>query len=145
LAVHCAEVAGKTSVVGSRRGCYDPSMPTLIATPTRIEAAGTKPKIIEEYIGLVNSQDSSLSVAHMRSPEGWSEPGQTPEFDEYSMVLRGTLRVEHKEGQVDVVAGQAIIAHSGEWVRYSTPFQNGAEYFAVCRPAFSPGTVHRDS
>jgi ethanolamine utilization protein EutQ len=120
-------------------------MPTLIATPTRIEAAGTKPKIIEEYIGLVNSQDSSLSVAHMRSPEGWSEPGQTPEFDEYSMVLRGTLRVEHKEGHVDVVAGQAIIAHSGEWVRYSTPFQNGAEYFAVCRPAFSPGTVHRDS
>jgi ethanolamine utilization protein EutQ len=120
-------------------------MPTLIATPTRIEAAGSKPKIIEEFIGRVNSQDLSLSVAQMRSPEGWAEPGQTPEFDEYSIVLRGTLRVEHKEGQVDVLAGQAIIAHAGEWVRYSTPFEGGAEYIAVCRPAFSPGTVHRDA
>ena len=120
-------------------------MPTLIATPTRIEAAGSKPKIIEEFIGRVNSQDSSLSVAQMRSPEGWAEPGQTPEFDEYSIVLRGTLRVEHKDGQVDVLAGQAIIAHAGEWVRYSTPFEGGAEYIAVCRPAFSPGTVHRDA
>ena len=120
-------------------------MPTLIATPTRIQAAGSKPKIIEEYVGLVNSQDSSLSVAHMRSPEGWAEPGQTPAFDEYSLVLRGTLRVEHKDGQVDVLAGQAIIAHSGEWVRYSTPFAGGAEYIAICLPAFSPGTVHRDA
>jgi ethanolamine utilization protein EutQ len=120
-------------------------MPTLIAQPTRIEAAGSKPKIIEEYVGRVNSQDAGLSVAHMRSPEGWEEPGQTPEFDEYTLVLRGMLRVEHKDGQMDVRAGQAIIAHSREWVRYSTPFEGGAEYIAVCLPAFSPGTVHRDA
>jgi ethanolamine utilization protein EutQ len=119
-------------------------MPTFIA-PTQVTAAGNKPKIIQEFVGRVNTKTEAASIARMKSPGGWVEPGQTPEFDEYSMVLRGTLRVEHKEGQVDVVAGQAIIAHSGEWVRYSTPFQNGAEYFAVCRPAFSPGTVHRDS
>ena len=120
-------------------------MPTLIAQPTRIEAAGSKPKTIEEYVGRVNSQDAGLSVAHMRSPEGWQEPGQTPEFDEYTLVLRGMLRVEHKDGQMDVRAGQAIIAHAGEWVRYSTPFEDGAEYIAVCQPAFSPETVHRDA
>jgi ethanolamine utilization protein EutQ len=120
------------------------TMPTLIAQPTRIEAAGTKPKIIEEYVGRINSQDAGLSVAHMRSPEGWEEPGQTPEFDEYTLVLHGMLRVEHKDGQMDVRAGQAIIAHAREWVRYSTPFEGGAEYIAVCLPAFSPGTVHRD-
>ncbi|HWZ81688.1 MAG TPA: hypothetical protein VNW47_03640 [Terriglobales bacterium] len=121
------------------------TMPTLIAQPTRIEAAGSKPKIIEEYVGRVNSQDAGVSVAHMRSPEGWQEPGQTPEFDEYTLVLRGMLRVEHKDGQMDVRAGQAIIAHSREWVRYSSPFEGGAEYIAVCLPAFSPGTVHRDT
>jgi ethanolamine utilization protein EutQ len=120
-------------------------MPTLIQKPTRIEAAGTKPKIIEEFVGRVNSQTSGLSVAHMRSPEGWEEPGQTPEFDEYTVVLRGTLRVQHKDGQIDVAAGQAVITHRGEWVRYSTPFGGGAEYIAVCLPAFSPGTVHRDA
>jgi len=126
--------------------CYDPEiMPTLIAHPTRIEASGTKPKVIEEYVGRVNSRTSGLSVAHMRSPEGWEEPGQTPEFDEYTLVLRGTLRVQHREGQLDIAAGQAVITHSGEWVRYSTPFAGGAEYVAVCLPAFSPDTVHRDA
>jgi mannose-6-phosphate isomerase-like protein (cupin superfamily) len=120
-------------------------MPTLIQKPTRIEAAGTKPKIIDELVGRVNSQTSALSVAHMRSPEGWEEPGQTPEFDEYTVVLRGTLRVQHKDGQIDVAAGQAVITHRGEWVRYSTPFEGGAEYIAVCLPAFSPATVHRDA
>ena len=120
-------------------------MPTLISKPTRIEAAGTKPKVIEEYVGHVNSHTSGLSVAHMRSPEGWEEPGQTPEFDEYTLVLRGTLRVYYKGGQMDVTAGQAVITHRGEWVRYSTPFDGGAEYIAVCLPAFSPGTVHRDA
>lgn len=120
-------------------------MPTLISQPTRIEAAGSKPKIIEEYIGRVNSQTGNLSVAHMRSPAGWEEPGQTPDFEEYTVVLRGTLRVQHRAGQMDVAAGQAVITHAGEWVRYSTPFENGAEYIAVCLPAFSPSTVHRDA
>jgi ethanolamine utilization protein EutQ (cupin superfamily) len=117
-------------------------MPTLIEKPTRIEAAGTKPKIIEEFVGRVNSKTAALSVAHMRSPAGWLEPGQTPEFDEYTVVLEGALRVTHKGGSVDVHAGQAVIAHHGEWIQYSTP--EGAEYIAVCLPAFSPGTVHRD-
>lgn len=120
-------------------------MPTLISRPTRIEAAGTKPKIIEEYIGRVNTRTTGVSVAHMRSPEGWEEPGQTPEFDEYTYVLQGTVRVQHKGGALDVVAGEAVITKSGEWVRYSTPFSGGAEYIAVCLPAFSPDTVHRDS
>jgi mannose-6-phosphate isomerase-like protein (cupin superfamily) len=119
-------------------------MPTLIPHPTRIESAGSKPKVIEEYVGHVNTATSGISVAHMRSPEGWEEPGQTPEFDEYTVVLRGTLRVQHKSGELDVAAGQAVIAHKGEWVRYSTPFSGGAEYIALCLPAFSPGTVHRD-
>ena len=121
------------------------AMPTLIPQPTRIESAGNKPKIIEEYVGRVNSATTSGSVARMRSPEGWEEPGQTPEFDEYTIVLQGTLRVRHKSGEVDVKAGQAVIVHRGEWVRYSTPFAGGAEYIAVCLPAFSPDTVHRDS
>ncbi len=120
-------------------------MPTLISHPTRIEAAGSKPKVIEEYVGRVNSRTSGLSVAHMRSPQGWEEPGQTPEFDEYTLVLRGTLRVQHREGLLDVALGQAVIAHRGEWVRYSTPLAGGAEYIAVCLPAFSPDTVHRDA
>jgi mannose-6-phosphate isomerase-like protein (cupin superfamily) len=107
-------------------------------------AAGNKPKLIDEYIGRVNSSDSRLSVAHMRSPGGWVEPGQTPEFDEYTVVLRGQLRVTHKDGAIEVNAGQAVIAHAGEWVQYSTPGADGAEYIAVCLPAFSPQTVHRD-
>jgi ethanolamine utilization protein EutQ len=119
-------------------------MPTLIAAPTRVEAAGNKPKLIDEYFGRVNSAHEQLSIAHMRSPGGWLEPGQTPDFDEFTVVIRGTLRVEHKEGAIDVEAGQAVIAHAGEWVRYSTPEEGGAEYIAVCRPAFSPATVHRD-
>jgi mannose-6-phosphate isomerase-like protein (cupin superfamily) len=119
-------------------------MPTLISQPTRIEAAGNKPKIIEEFIGAVNSGTADISIAHMRSPSGWVEPGQTPEFDEYTLVLKGMLRVETREGAIDVRAGQAIIAHCGEWVRYSSPENQGAEYIAVCRPAFSPNAVHRD-
>jgi mannose-6-phosphate isomerase-like protein (cupin superfamily) len=117
-------------------------MPSLIPHPTRIQAAGSKPKLIDEYIGRVNSQTDALSVAHMRSPEGWSEPGQTPEFDEYTLVLKGMLRVTHKHGHTDVHAGQAVIAYQGEWVQYSTP--EGAEYIAICLPAFSPQTVHRE-
>ena len=120
-------------------------MPTLIDSPTRIEAAGNKPKLIDEYVGRVNSSTSSLSVAHMRSPDGWEEPGQRPEFDEFTVVVKGTLRVETEDGAaLDVHAGQAVITRAGEWVRYSTPGPEGAEYFAVCLPAFSPDTVHRD-
>lgn len=119
-------------------------MPTLIAAPTRITAAGNKPKLIDEYIGHVNSKTDRISVAHMRSPGGWQEPGQTPEFDEYTVVLKGMLRVEHSNGHLDVAAGQAVIARRGEWIRYSTPEQDGAEYVAVCFPAFSMDTVHRD-
>src|SRR5438045_2113222 len=118
-------------------------MPTHITCPTRIEAAGNKPKLIDEYIGRVNSRMEMLSIAHMRSPTGWTEPGQTPEFDEFTIVLKGTLRVAYKGGHLDVNAGQAVIAHSGEWVQYSTPGEEGAEYIAVCVPAFSPATVHR--
>jgi ethanolamine utilization protein EutQ len=119
-------------------------MPTKIVKPTRIEAAGNKPKLIDEFIGHVNSGTAQTSVAHMRSPGGWQEPGQTPEFDEYTIVLRGMLRVEHRDGVLDVRPGEAIIAHRGEWIRYSTPEAEGAEYIAVCVPAFSPDTVHRD-
>ena len=118
------------------------TMPTFIPSPTRIEAAGNKPKLIDEFIGRVNSRDDRLSIAKMTSPAGWVEPGQRPEFDEFTIVLRGTLVVKHERGQTDVAAGQAIITHAGEWVQYSTP--NGAEYVAVCLPAFSPTTVHRD-
>ena len=120
-------------------------MPTLISQPTRITAAGNKPKLIDEYIGRVNSKTSATSVAHMRSPQGWEEPGQSPEFDEFTIVLKGMVRVEHKGGSLEVSAGQAVIAHSGEWVKYSTPEDGGAEYIAVCLPAFSMETVHRDS
>jgi len=119
-------------------------MPTLIAAPTRVEAAGNKPKLIDEYIGRVNSGHDALSVAHMRSPGGWVEPGQTPEFDEYTLVLRGTLKVEHAAGELLVGAGQAVVTHRGEWVRYSTPGDDGAEYVAICLPAFSMDTVKRD-
>src|SRR5215469_11293825 len=120
-------------------------MPQLIPNPTRITAAGNKPKLIDEFIGRVNSAESRLSIARMRSPSGWVEPGQTPEFDEFTLVLKGTLRVTHKGGVLDVSAGQAVIASAGEWIQYSTPAPEGAEYIAVCLPAFSPETVHRDS
>ena len=120
-------------------------MPKLIERPTQIEAAGNKPKIIQEFIGRVNSNTPQTSIARMRSPSGWVEPGQTPEFDEYTVVLAGALRVESKSGVLDVAAGQAVITYSGEWVRYSTPHPDGAEYIAVCFPAFSPQTVHRDA
>lgn len=120
-------------------------MPTLIAAPTRIAAAGTKPKLIDELVGRVNTGTSELSIAHMRSPSGWTEPRQRPEFTEWTIVLRGMVRVEHDGGLTDVHAGQAIVAHPGEAVRYSTPGPEGAEYIAVCLPAFSPETVHRDA
>ncbi|MBH25590.1 MAG: cupin [Myxococcales bacterium] len=119
-------------------------MPTLIGAPTRVEAAGNKPKLIDEYVGRVNTGEERLSVAHMRSPAGWVEPGQRPEFDEYTVVLRGALRVEFEGGHLDVQAGQAVLAQGGEWVRYSTPGDEGAEYIAVCLPAFSLDTVRRD-
>jgi len=119
-------------------------MPRHIPTPTTIHAAGNLPKIIEEFIGRVNSGTDTVSIARMKSPSGWIEPGQTPEFDEYTLVLRGSLRVTTKAGVVDVSAGQAVIAPQGEWVQYSTPGAEGAEYVAVCVPAFSPETVHRD-
>jgi ethanolamine utilization protein EutQ (cupin superfamily) len=117
-------------------------MPTLIESPSRVEAAGTKPKLIDEYVGHVNTGETRVSVAHMRSPAGWVEPGQRPDFDEYTVVLDGRLRVEHEDGELDVRAGQAVLVPGGEWVRYSTP--EGASYVAVCLPAFSPDTVHRD-
>lgn len=120
-------------------------MPQLIEKPTRIQAAGNKPKLIDEYIGRANSQTETVSIAHMRSPSGWIEPGQRPEFDEFTVVLTGMLRVEYEGGHVDVRAGQAVIACKGEWVRYSTPTAEGAEYIAICLPAFSPDTVHRES
>ena len=119
-------------------------MPTLVAQPTRISAAGTKPKLIDEYIGRINTKTAGVSVAHMRSPQGWEEPGQTPEFDEFTLVLKGMVRVRYRGGQMDVPAGHAVIAHSGEWIQYSTPAEGGAEYIAVCLPAFSMETVHRD-
>ena len=118
-------------------------MPELVPNPSRIEVPGNK--IIDEYIGRVNSGDSRVSIAHMRSPSGWSEPGQQPEFDEFTVVLRGSLRVESREGTLDVRAGQAVIARRGEWVRYSTPDPEGAEYVAICLPAFELPTAHRDA
>ena len=129
-------------------------MPTLIERPTRIQAAGNMPKLIDEYVGRVNTPEDGapvpaagqaprISVAHMRSPAGWIEPGQTPEFEEYTLVLRGRLPVRHKDGTFDVPAGQAVIAHPGEWIQYSTP-DEATEYIAICLPAFSPDNVHRD-
>lgn len=119
-------------------------MARLIQKPTIIQSAGNKPKRIEEFVGRVNSGTAGASVARMTSPPGWLEPGQTPEFDEFTLVLRGTLRVETRDGVLEVSAGQAVVAPRGEWVRYSTPHPEGAEYVAVCVPAFSPDTVHRD-
>jgi mannose-6-phosphate isomerase-like protein (cupin superfamily) len=120
-------------------------MPQLIAEPTFISAAGNKPKRIEEFIGRVNSGNNGISIARMQSPSGWVEPGQRPEFQEMSIVLYGMLRVEHENGSIEVHAGQAVIVEPGEWVRYSTPGREGAEYIAVCLPAFSPQSVHRDA
>ncbi|SRR5581483_9525525 len=120
-------------------------MPKLIARPSIIEAAGTKPKRIEEFVGRVNSRHEHVSVARMVSPQGWQEPGQRPQFEELTLVLRGLLRVEHEGGVLEVRAGQAVVASPGEWVRYSTPEAGGAEYVAICLPAFSPATVHRDA
>ena len=119
-------------------------MPTTIAAPTVIKGEGNMPKRIEEYVGRVNSQTTDLSVARMKSPSGWVEPGQAPEFDEYTLVLKGMLRVETRGETVEIQSGQAVIAHRGEWVRYSTPGPDGAEYVAVCLPAFSPDSVNRD-
>lgn len=119
--------------------------PRLIESPTRVAAAGNKPKLIDEYVGRANTGTGGVSVAHMRSPAGWVEPGQRPEFDEFTVVLRGLLHVEHEAGAFDVRAGQAVHAPAGTWVRYSTPGDEGAEYVAVCVPAFSPETVHRDA
>jgi mannose-6-phosphate isomerase-like protein (cupin superfamily) len=119
-------------------------MPKLIDRPARIEAPGTPPKLIDEYFGRVNSGSDDVSIAHMRSPGGWSEPGQRPEFDEYTLVLRGELHVDHEHGKLVVGQGQAVLVQRGEWIRYSTPGSAGAEYVAICIPAFSPDTVHRD-
>jgi mannose-6-phosphate isomerase-like protein (cupin superfamily) len=119
-------------------------MPTLIDAPAVVEAAGNKPKRIEEYAGRMRSGHGSVSVARMQSPQGWEEPGQRPDFEEITLVLRGMLRVEHESGALEVRAGQAVVARPGEWVRYSSPETGGAEYVAVCLPAFSPDTVHRD-
>ena len=120
-------------------------MPTLIVGPTRVQAAGNPPKLIEEYVGRVNTKTAGVSIAHMRSPEGWEEPGQTPDFEEFTIVLRGMLRVEHRGGSFEVRAGQGVMTGAGEWIRYSTPEPEGAEYIAVCVPAFGIDTVHRDS
>jgi len=120
-------------------------MPIFIEQPTKVKASGNIPKVIKEYIGRVNSNSEDLSIAHMTSPSGWSEPGQTPEFDEYTVVLNGVLHVKTKEKEIDVCAGQAVMIKRGEWVQYSSPEQDGAEYIAVCHPAFSPEAVHRDS
>jgi mannose-6-phosphate isomerase-like protein (cupin superfamily) len=120
-------------------------MPTFVKAPTVIQAAGNKPKVIEEYVGRVNTKTHATSVARMQSPGGWVEPGQKPDFDEYTVVLKGMLRVKTASGTTDVRAGQAVIVHAGEWIQYSSPEDGGAEYIAVCLPAFSPETVHRDS
>lgn len=124
---------------------FGDKMPTLIKSPTAIKSTGTKPKIIQEFAGRINSKHTQVSVARMTSPEGWEEPGQRPEFEEITLVLRGMLRVDYEDGQLDVFEGEMVIAKIGEWVKYSTPQVGGAEYIAVCVPAFSPETVHRDS
>ena len=135
----------RRAVVMLRKDMVDSPMPTLIAAPSVIQAAGHPPKRIEEYAGRVNSAHANVSVARMQSPSGWLEPGQRPEFEEITVVLRGALHVEFEGGSLEVRAGQAVVAAPGEWVRYSTPEQGGAEYIAVCTPAFSPDTVHRDA
>jgi mannose-6-phosphate isomerase-like protein (cupin superfamily) len=139
----------RTPCAGVLAGCASSpfqgdQVPRIIAAPAVVAAAGTKPKKIEEFAGRVNSGHAAVSVARMTSPSGWLEPGQRPEFEEITVVLRGTVRVEHEGGVIDVQAGQAVVTSPGEWVRYSTPGHEGAEYVAVCLPAFSPATVHRD-
>ena len=119
-------------------------MPTFLKTPSIIQSAGNKPKVIEEFVGRVNSGSNGVSIARMKSPSGWIEPGQTPEFDEYTIVLRGSLHISSSEGTFEIKAGEAVIAHKGEWVQYSTPGPEGAEYVAICIPAFSVDSVHRD-
>jgi quercetin dioxygenase-like cupin family protein len=133
---------GGRRLASAATGCDMSPMPTHIVAPARVAAAGNPPKLIDEYVGRVNSGTAALSVAHMRSPAGWSEPRQRPEFTEYTVVLKGMVRIEHDGGVIEVQAGQAAVAHPGEAVRYSTP--ESAEYVAVCVPAFSPQTVHRD-
>jgi mannose-6-phosphate isomerase-like protein (cupin superfamily) len=138
---------GAEEIVINISNCQDwggTNMAKFIQEPTRIEAAGNKPKLIDEFFGNVNSGTAGISIARMQSPSGWVEPGQTPEFDEYTVVLRGMLKVETKDGLFEVNAGQGILTLQGEWIRYSTPDPDGAEYIAVCLPAFSPDTVHRD-
>ena len=135
---------GHRSSTSSKSSYSGGQMPILIENPTVIAAAGNKPKRIEEYVGRVNSNTAALSIARMQSPPGWVEPGQRPEFDEYTLVLKGMLRVATDEATIDVKAGQAVIVPAGEWVRYSSPGPEGAEYIAVCRPAFAPETVRRD-
>jgi mannose-6-phosphate isomerase-like protein (cupin superfamily) len=120
-------------------------MPILVERPNRVTAAGNKPKLIDEFVGRLSTRQTDLSIAQMRSPGGWIEPGQTPEFDEYTIVLKGLLQVAHRDGVLEVRAGQAVVARRGEWVQYSTPEPEGAEYIAICLPAFSPETVHRDA
>jgi len=128
----------------STPAAYSSCVPEIIESPSRVEAAGTKPKLIDEFVGRVNTGEERLSVARMQSPEGWEEPGQRPDFDEYTLVIDGALRVEHEGGTIDVRAGQAVLVRAGEWVRYATPEAGGAHYVAICLPAFSPDTVHRD-
>ena len=131
-------------MIGNARLLFS-TMPYLITQPTIVHAAGNKPKRIEEYAGRINSGHTGVSVARMVSPEGWEEPGQRPAFEEITVVLRGTLRVDHEAGVLDVHAGQAVVTRPGEWVRYSSPLEGGAEYVAICVPAFSPATVNRDA
>jgi mannose-6-phosphate isomerase-like protein (cupin superfamily) len=132
-------------LIAAARDAKRAGMPVHVQRPTRVTAAGNKPKLIDEYVGRVNTATSDVSVAHMRSPAGWVEPGQTPDFDEYTVVLRGVLRVTHRDGTLDVRAGEAVLARRGEWVQYSTPEADGAEYLAVCLPAFALDLVHRDA
>jgi mannose-6-phosphate isomerase-like protein (cupin superfamily) len=134
-----------TPSAGRRRHEEALNMPELIEQPAIVEAAGTMPKVIEEFVGRVNTREDRVSIARMTSPAGWQEPGQRPEFDEWTLVLDGTLRVEHEDGTLDVSGGQAVLVRAGEWVRYSSPEPGGATYVAVCLPAFGPETVHRDA
>src|ERR1041385_1362773 len=136
-------ISNRTLKISTQLQYKERYLPTHIDKPTRIQAAGNMPKIIDEFFGRVNSKTERLSIAHMRSPAGWLEPGQTPEFEEYTIVIRGKLRVQHKGGSFDVSAGQAVVAHPGEWIQYSTP-DEATEYIAICLPAFSPKAVHRD-
>ena len=140
-----AVISARVVTRAGLRGCgILPGMPELISQPHRVPAAGEPPKLIDEFVGRASTGAEVLSIARMRSPSGWAEPGQRPEFDEFTVVLRGAVVVEFEGGQMTVEAGQAVHARPGEWVRYSTPGQDGAEYIAVCLPAFAPGIVHRD-